>query len=392
MQGYIFGGDTQITPEMLKRRRAIAAQLMRSKGRPQYAVEGLGQALESVAGALLNRNLDKKEAKAKEMGIPGFRYGTMFAPGGMALVGEDGPEILNIPRGSQVIPNPQTVYDERNGPAARMAPFIEKPDGHMQAPEPNDRLRDELGPELFQQYQQMTPQQRQDFMNDPANGFVPPAPSDPRRGMQFDANNRFDDARSYQTADLDAFKMMQLDPEYQPVVEHDANTTEARRLQLLRRAMFADAALEDPRLAKAMTRMDNNIAGNLGALGRMYTDDDYELGRLMAEQFASAVLRGDSGAQTPEPEVRRYIKQYFPLTGETDEQIKAKKAMRREEIRAMIQSLPADARPAAEQIQQEIEELKRQADVPDGSLTGDTSKTDEDGWQTINGVRVRVKQ
>jgi hypothetical protein len=34
-----------------------------------------------------------------------FAVGTDFAPGGRALVGERGPEIVNLPRGSQVIPN-----------------------------------------------------------------------------------------------------------------------------------------------------------------------------------------------------------------------------------------------------------------------------------------------
>lgn len=34
--------------------------------------------------------------------IPGFARGTNFAPGGVALVGEKGPELVNLPRGSQV--------------------------------------------------------------------------------------------------------------------------------------------------------------------------------------------------------------------------------------------------------------------------------------------------
>lgn len=38
-------------------------------------------------------------------GIPKFASGTNYAPGGMALVGEKGPELVNLPRGSQVIPN-----------------------------------------------------------------------------------------------------------------------------------------------------------------------------------------------------------------------------------------------------------------------------------------------
>lgn len=37
--------------------------------------------------------------------IPGFATGTNFAPGGLAMVGERGPELVNLPRGAQVIPN-----------------------------------------------------------------------------------------------------------------------------------------------------------------------------------------------------------------------------------------------------------------------------------------------
>lgn len=40
--------------------------------------------------------------------IPGFATGTTFAPGGLAVVGEQGPELVNLPRGSQVTPAPQT--------------------------------------------------------------------------------------------------------------------------------------------------------------------------------------------------------------------------------------------------------------------------------------------
>lgn len=40
------------------------------------------------------------------LGLTGrYASGTNYAPGGMALVGEQGPEIVNLPRGSQVIPN-----------------------------------------------------------------------------------------------------------------------------------------------------------------------------------------------------------------------------------------------------------------------------------------------
>ncbi|ABA04732.1 hypothetical protein Nwi_1471 [Nitrobacter winogradskyi Nb-255] len=39
--------------------------------------------------------------------IPKFANGTDNAPGGLAIVGEKGPELVNLPRGSQVIPNHQ---------------------------------------------------------------------------------------------------------------------------------------------------------------------------------------------------------------------------------------------------------------------------------------------
>lgn len=217
--------------------------------------------------------------------IPKYARGTNFHPGGPAIVGEEGPEIVNLPEGAQVIPNP---------------------------------------------------------------------------------NTSFNDAAAQQMADLDAFKMMQQQPEYAPPVEADINTTEGQRLAYLRRAMFADAAMQDPRLAKAMTRMDNNIAGGLGAIGRLYTNDEYELGKLMSEQFASAILRRDSGAATPDQEVARYTRQYFPLSNETDEQVAAKAALRREEIRALQQSLGGDASPAVKQIQEEIQQLIDASQADDG--------------------------
>ena len=39
---------------------------------------------------------------AAMFGIPGFASGTTYAPGGLALVGERGPELVNLPRGSRV--------------------------------------------------------------------------------------------------------------------------------------------------------------------------------------------------------------------------------------------------------------------------------------------------
>jgi hypothetical protein len=48
----------------------------------------------------------------------GFADGTDYAPGGVALVGERGPEIVNLPRGSQVVPN-HKLGAANNGGGAR---------------------------------------------------------------------------------------------------------------------------------------------------------------------------------------------------------------------------------------------------------------------------------
>ncbi len=48
-------------------------------------------------GAFVSGGIDKL--------LPGFAGGTSNAPGGLALVGERGPEIVNLPAGSQVTPN-----------------------------------------------------------------------------------------------------------------------------------------------------------------------------------------------------------------------------------------------------------------------------------------------
>lgn len=39
--------------------------------------------------------------------VPGFASGTSYAPGGLGIVGERGPELMYIPRGAQIVPNSQ---------------------------------------------------------------------------------------------------------------------------------------------------------------------------------------------------------------------------------------------------------------------------------------------
>lgn len=47
----------------------------------------------------------QKPAPPNAMTIPAYARGTSFHPGGRALVGEEGPEVVDLPRGSRVFPN-----------------------------------------------------------------------------------------------------------------------------------------------------------------------------------------------------------------------------------------------------------------------------------------------
>lgn len=65
--------------------------------------------LKSVLAELLRLQIQqaiiKPLAGALGLKIPGYANGTNFAPGGLAIVGEEGPELINLRRGSQVISN-----------------------------------------------------------------------------------------------------------------------------------------------------------------------------------------------------------------------------------------------------------------------------------------------
>jgi len=60
-----------------------------------------GAAAGAAASGLFNKLLSSIK-------VPGFARGTQFAPGGLSLVGEQGPELMNVPRGSQILSNNRT--------------------------------------------------------------------------------------------------------------------------------------------------------------------------------------------------------------------------------------------------------------------------------------------
>ncbi|MCV3738383.1 phage tail length tape measure family protein [Rhizobium sp. TRM96647] len=72
---------------------------------------GFGTWLGNLAGNLTNGAGTQWAAAVSGSLLPGlFADGTQSAPGGLAIVGERGRELVNLPRGSQVVPNHKTEH------------------------------------------------------------------------------------------------------------------------------------------------------------------------------------------------------------------------------------------------------------------------------------------
>jgi hypothetical protein len=79
------------------------------------------------------------------LGLPGFANGTPFAPGGLAIVGERGPEIVNLPRGSRVYSNEAS---RRMGGAVTVAPVFNLTMSGGSADDNMNAMRQRLLPEI----------------------------------------------------------------------------------------------------------------------------------------------------------------------------------------------------------------------------------------------------
>jgi hypothetical protein len=83
------------------------------------AISGL---LSSLAKVLINKAFT---SLFDGFSIPGFATGTPSAPGGLAMVGERGPELVNLPRGASVYPAGQTSRMMGGGGNMTFAPVID---------------------------------------------------------------------------------------------------------------------------------------------------------------------------------------------------------------------------------------------------------------------------
>jgi hypothetical protein len=62
----------------------------------------------SIAKVATEKQIESEKQRLHDLGIPGYAKGVNNFSGGLAIVGERGPELVNLPKGSDVIPNSQT--------------------------------------------------------------------------------------------------------------------------------------------------------------------------------------------------------------------------------------------------------------------------------------------
>jgi len=105
--------DIEVVAKGMERAAAAAARMASSLATSVF----FGDDLKSIFKQLFREGVNIAFRQA--FGAPGFAHGTSFAPGGAAIVGEHGPELVNLPRGSQVIPN-QTTNNTNNNVSFNM--------------------------------------------------------------------------------------------------------------------------------------------------------------------------------------------------------------------------------------------------------------------------------
>lgn len=207
---FIYGGDTGTSYDELMRKRKIAESLRQSN---QTTPKNTGEGIHAIARAMVQRNLEKKNAQALEQnpqlaamvnmqgmqdvagknpspeviealmgGAPNYARGGVHG-GGQAVVGENGPEVVDLPPGAVITPG--YLADMERLRAMGIEPL------------PPAKAGEERN--YFVPGQEEYDPASQERLQAPGADTAP-APIDPR--SLIDQESRFDDANAYQTADM----------------------------------------------------------------------------------------------------------------------------------------------------------------------------------------------
>lgn len=325
-QSYIFGPGTGKTYAEIKRMREIAEQFGQGvTGVPQTGMEGL----HSIADALIARKNSRKADKLQDdlvaqlgptnplvlslMGIPQsavpkYRLGTEFHPGGPAIVGEDGPELLMLPRGAKVKPNPMTLaWDDQASPRPTQG------DGA-------------IGSEL----QDLSPEERARILQLMQDGMAPSEAIQPDWYDPIGPQGNLSLEGMVQTAEADTKKTK---TDALPYGDEKLTEGQSKDINYYRRAYAANQDLDN--FETALTQYTDNFAGNFGGVGRLFQDADYQVADRAAKEFLAMILRKDTGAAVTSEEFAMYAPMYIPQPGDKPERLAAKRKARQQFLAGM---------------------------------------------------------
>lgn len=115
------GGAKKVSAEASKNAKKDVNVDDKGKAKSIHETASKGATKTITFGAIATagfKSAVKAVEKATGINIPGFATGTKNAPGGLSVVGEEGPELLYLPRGAKVIPNKDTesIFSKWNVP------------------------------------------------------------------------------------------------------------------------------------------------------------------------------------------------------------------------------------------------------------------------------------
>ena len=384
-QPFIYGGETGRTYADMTRAREIAKALMQGTEAPKNVGEGLN----AIGSALLAKAQTKRADRLRDQvasqipadhplfpklyGLPAYRNGTNFHPGGLAVVGEEGPEIVQLPRGASVIPNPMTMafrpgVDAANayrGPATPDMAQIMLAQG-AQDPDPTAGGQFFVDPEntvppnLMERYKALPLDMQRSIMEQimqgaPPEEMIPPkrsgALASPAALMQAGAMppeamgqpSRFIDEQAVQVADASGKR---------PVFDNKLTEGQSKDVGFFRRGLAANQELakyEDALLQISDTALEKVPLG----LGRFLQDEEFQQARRAANEVLAVMLRKDTGAQVTNEEFALYAPMYIPMPGDKPEVLAAKRAAR-EQFFTGLQDGMGTAAPIAQFTREEL--------------------------------------
>ena len=155
----------------------------------------------------------------------------------------------------------------------------------------------------------------------------------------------FNDAGAFQTAQAGDVDL--------PYGDTKMTGDQSKAIAYYRRGYGANQALNDPKMAEALTQYTDTFAKNFGGVGRMFQDADFQVADRAAQEFLAAILRKDTGAAITNQEFELYGPMYLPQPGDKPELLKAKQKAREEALIAIEMGL-GTAAPLAGMARQEL--------------------------------------